>query len=69
MNHAILDAERAHLSNLLEAIQRCVFFLEASKQKLTWPLQAEEIRERRVCHGKYKRGCVRLSLQSWYLVP
>jgi len=47
MNHAILEAERAHLANLLEAIQRCVFFLEASKQKLTWPLQAEEIQKRK----------------------
>jgi len=47
MNHALLDARRAHLANLLEAIQRCVFFLEASKQKLSWPLQAEEIRQRK----------------------
>ena len=38
MNHAILDARRAHLANLLEAMQRCAFFLEVSKQKLSWPL-------------------------------
>ncbi len=47
MNRAILDAERAHLSRLLEAIQRCVFFLDASKQKLSWPLQAEKIQGRK----------------------
>jgi len=47
MNRAILDAERAHLSSLLEAIQRCVFFLDASKQKLSWPLQAEKIQHRK----------------------
>jgi len=35
MNNAILEAERAHLANLLEAIQRCVYFLEASARKLS----------------------------------
>ena len=33
-----LDAEKAHLANLLEAIQRCVYFLHASSQTLQWPL-------------------------------
>jgi len=33
-----LDAEKAHLAELLEAIQRCVYFLDASSRKLTWPL-------------------------------
>lgn len=47
MTQAILDAERSHLSNLLEAVQRCVFFLEASSQKLPWPLQAKEIEGRK----------------------
>lgn len=47
MSHAILNAERAHLSNLLETVQRCVFFLDASKQKVTWPLQAGEIHSRK----------------------
>jgi len=47
MNRAILDAERMHLANLLEAIQRCVFFLDASQKKLTWPLQAEKIQHRK----------------------
>ncbi len=47
MSRAILDAERAHLSSLLEAIQRCIFFLDASKQKLSWPLQAGKIQDRK----------------------
>ncbi len=47
MNDAILDAEQAHLSNLLEAIQRCVFFLEGSARKLSWPLEAEAIKGRK----------------------
>jgi len=43
MNCEILNAERAHLSGLLEAVQRCVYFLDASNQKLSWPLQADEL--------------------------
>jgi hypothetical protein len=33
-----LHAEKAHLAGLLEAIQRCVYFLDASSQTLQWPL-------------------------------
>lgn len=40
MSETPLQAERAHLSALLEAIQRCVFFLEASNRKPPWPLSA-----------------------------
>ncbi|MHB9103035.1 MAG: hypothetical protein ACYC2E_16190 [Sulfuricella sp.] len=35
----ILDAERQYLSRLLEAIQRCVYFLHASDRKIAWPLE------------------------------
>lgn len=41
MGNDTLNAEKAHLSGLLEAIQRCVYFLHASDQKITWPLTAE----------------------------
>ena len=41
MDESVLDAERAHLAGLLEAIQRCVYFLDASGRKLAWPLSAE----------------------------
>ncbi len=47
MNSNTLDNERNHLASLLEAIQRCVFFLNGSAQKLTWPMQAEEISDRK----------------------
>lgn len=40
MDKTILEAERAYLAGLLEAIQRCVYFLDASDQKLVWPLSA-----------------------------
>lgn len=41
MDKTKLDAEKLHLAGLLEAIQRCVYFLDASSRKLTWPLTAE----------------------------
>jgi hypothetical protein len=41
MNRPVLEAERAHLAGLLEAIQRCVYFLEASDRKHAWPLTPE----------------------------
>ena len=36
-----LDAEKKHLAGLLEAIQRCVYFLDASESTLKWPLQGQ----------------------------
>lgn len=42
---ALLDAEKNHLAGLLEAIQRCVYFLHASSQTLTWPLQGTHLLE------------------------
>ncbi len=41
VDQSILNAEKLHLSELLEAIQRCVYFLDASSQKLAWPLTAD----------------------------
>ena len=38
MTGRVLQAERQHLAELLEAIQRCVFFLDASVEKIAWPL-------------------------------
>lgn len=38
MNDSRLEAEKKHLSEYLEAIQRCVFFLHGSVQKISWPL-------------------------------
>ena len=41
MTDARLRAEKQHLANLLEAIQRCTYFLDASAKKLPWPLQKD----------------------------
>jgi hypothetical protein len=43
----ILQDERIHLAALLDAIQRCVFFLDASCSKLTWPIVPDELAHRR----------------------
>lgn len=40
-----LENERLHLASLLEAIQRCVYFLAASDHRLTWPLTAAFLNE------------------------
>ncbi len=38
MPHNLLSREKQHLANLLEAIQRCVYFLNASHAAIEWPL-------------------------------
>ena len=43
MSHDLLEAERKHLANLLEAIQRCVFFLHESESKHAWPLTGAQL--------------------------
>lgn len=43
MNLSILESEKLHLADLLEAIQRCVYFLDASSRKMTWPLTKEQL--------------------------
>ena len=43
MNQFILDSEKLHLAGLLEAIQHCVYFLDASSRKLAWPLTKERL--------------------------
>ena len=37
-SEALLASEIQHLANLLEAIQRCVYFLSASHNRVEWPL-------------------------------
>ncbi|HRQ56858.1 MAG TPA: hypothetical protein PLN31_05520 [Azoarcus taiwanensis] len=41
MSRDLLEVERTYLANLLEAIQRCAYFLHESEQKLEWPLVGE----------------------------
>lgn len=38
---AILAAEKRHLAQLLEAVQRCVYFLDGVAARLAWPLTGE----------------------------
>jgi hypothetical protein len=45
MTNKLLQAEREHLAGLLVAIQRCVFFLDASVQKIAWPITAEYLED------------------------
>jgi hypothetical protein len=45
MAHEVLAAQKTHLSNLLEAIQRCVYFLNASDASLSWPLTGQVLSE------------------------
>jgi hypothetical protein len=37
----ILSSQRQHLEDLLEAIQRCTYFLDASSRQIEWPLSGE----------------------------
>lgn len=46
MNTSSLVDERAHLANLLEAVQRCTDFLYASASKADWPLDAQSLKRR-----------------------
>ena len=43
MTPTLLDQEKQHLANLLEAIQRCVYFLDAASSTLVWPLNPEAL--------------------------
>ncbi|HQS99164.1 MAG: hypothetical protein B7Y26_11635 [Hydrogenophilales bacterium 16-64-46] len=45
MSNDTLHAERMHLAGLLEAIQRCVYFLNASDEKHAWPLTAAALEQ------------------------
>ena len=47
LNRELLATQKQHLSSLLEAVQRCVFFLDASVQKLTWPLKSDDLGARK----------------------
>lgn len=47
MNPSILDSEKPHFAELLEAIQRCVYFLAASGRKLTWPSTKKQLETRK----------------------
>jgi hypothetical protein len=50
---AILTAERRHLAELLEAIERCVYFLEAADRTLVWPLDGALLDQRKKDTGLF----------------
>jgi hypothetical protein len=39
----LVTEQKAHLAGLLEAIQRCVYFLEAAEAGISWPLTGEAL--------------------------
>lgn len=46
MNTRSLLDEREHLAHLLEAVQRCAFFMHASASKVPWPLSGSGLQQR-----------------------
>lgn len=44
---AALNSKRAYLAQLLEAIQRCAYFLDNAMSRLHWPLDAALLSERK----------------------
>jgi hypothetical protein len=46
-NETMLISEKKHLANLLEAIQRCVYFLHTSHEAIEWPLTGSVLNERK----------------------
>jgi hypothetical protein len=50
----LLAAQRHHLANLLEAIQRCVYFLQASDDLLPWPLSGSLLADRKKDVGLFE---------------
>ena len=45
MTDTLLEHERQHLAQLLGAIQRCVYFLDAASSGITWPLFSAFLQE------------------------
>ncbi len=46
-NPTLLLAERRHLADLLEAVQRCVYFYDASEKKIPFPLAPGLLEQRK----------------------
>ncbi|MDD2219567.1 MAG: hypothetical protein PHS63_05720 [Desulfoplanes sp.] len=44
--NTLVDASRVHLSDLLIAIERCVFFLEGARVEIAWPLSDADLASR-----------------------
>lgn len=46
MTRSLLEESRGHLADLLEACQRCAWYLQASAAGIRWPLSGKELAER-----------------------
>jgi hypothetical protein len=46
-NQSLLIAQKQHLAGLLEAIQRCVYFLHTSDASIEWPLTGAYLSDRK----------------------
>jgi len=51
---ALLIAQKQHLADLLEAIQRCVYFLHASDARIEWPLTGDVLSARKKDNDLYE---------------
>lgn len=51
---ALLIAQKQHLADLLEAIQRCVYFLHASDSHIQWPLTGDFLSARKKDNDLYE---------------
>jgi hypothetical protein len=43
----LLSDQKKHLAGLLEAVQRCVYFLHSSNTAIEWPLTGKQLAERK----------------------
>ena len=46
MSLSVLEESRGHLADLLEAAQRCAWYLQAGAAKVHWPLTGAELAQR-----------------------
>ena len=46
MSLSLLEESRGHLADLLEASQRCAWYLQAGAAKMRWPLTGAELAQR-----------------------
>lgn len=53
MKPGLLEHEKRHLASLLEAVQRCVYFLDAAASTVTWPLSPQVLEQRKKDKGLF----------------
>lgn len=46
MTRSLLEESRGHLADLLEACQRCAWYLQESAASIRWPLRGKELADR-----------------------